>query len=144
MVNLIPAPMKKKLEEKCKKAASKVAKIAPGESNEKKIEKLLRDAVCKEVDGLDQRALRLAAEQLAKVGRSHSAKAANAPVKVDAKPTIKKPGSGVPSLTLPLRSIMLNERLGTKGKLALKIWADPRNLKNADKGVMLYFTVTDF
>ena len=142
MADLIPSAAKAKIESKCKDIAKAVSKVAPGEKNEKKLEELLNEQCKKQVRSLDKTALKLIAEELKKYAKSKSAKAppgAIPNVKAIAKP--KAPGSGVPSLTIPLKKFMLNEKLGTTGKLELKIWADPANLAKSEKGVMLNFTV---
>ena len=82
--NQAPAPVKKGLESACQKAAKKVGKVAPGDKNEKKVVDLLNKEVCKNVD---QKLLKLAAEELAKLGKKHSAKAPpNTPPKVSGTP----------------------------------------------------------
>ena len=53
----------------------------------------------------------------------------------------KAPGSGVPSITIPLKRFLIDVKLGTTAKVDLKIWADPKNLMESEKGVMLYFNV---
>jgi len=145
MADVIPSAAKKKLEDACRKAAKKVAKVAPGEKNEKKLAGLLHDNVCKEAKSIDQKVLKLIAEEFAKLGKKHSAKAPEGTipnVKAVGKP--KAPGAGSPSVTIPLGDIMLNEKLGTKGKFSLKVWADPKDLAKSEKGAMLYFTVVNW
>ena len=97
------------------------------------------------VPGLDKKILKLIASELAAVGKKHSAKASKDTVpKVKAIGKIKAPGGGVPSVTIPLKKLMLDEKHGTTGKFELKIWADPKSLEKSDKGVMLYFTIKNF
>lgn len=138
-----PTPVKGGIERACKKVASKVGKATEKVSDKdkaKKAKELIEEHVCKEAD---KKLLKLAAEELAKYAKTKSAKPAPGSIpKVDAKPNPKPPGSGVPSLTIPISEVTLNEALGTKGKFELKVWADPKNFEKADKGVMLYFTVT--
>ena len=143
MADIVPPEIKKGLEKHCKKAAKKISKVAPGEKNEKKLEKLIVDEVCKEVKNLDKKLLKIAAEQLAKLGKSKSAKAPEGTIpKVDGKITMKQPGSGVPSLTIPISpEILLDPKLGTNMKFSVKVWADPKAFDKSEKGVMLNLTV---
>ena len=66
-----PSSVKGKLEAACKSAVKEISKVAPGEKNEKKLAELLTEKVCKDVD---QKILTLIAEELAKLGKKHSAK----------------------------------------------------------------------
>ncbi len=132
----LPAPVKKGLESACQKATKKLSKVVPGEKNKKKVADLLAKEVCK---GVDQKILKLAAEELAKLGKKQSAKAApNTIPKITGVPSLKPPGSGSPSFTIPLPEFDVGD---AKGKFELKVWGDPKNLQQSDKGVMLYFTV---
>ena len=143
MADIIPPEVKKGLEKHCKKAAKKISKVAPGEKNEKKLEKLIVDEICSEVKNLDKKILKIAAEQLAKLGKSKSAKPPKGGIpKVDGKVTFKAPGSCVPSIEFPIApSILLDPKLGTNLKFSVKIWADPKAFEKTDKGVMLNITV---
>jgi hypothetical protein len=137
-----PSNVKKGLEDACKKAAKKVGKVAPGDKNEKKLTELLTKEVCK---GVDQKILKFAAEELAKLGKKQSAKAPpNTPPNVTGVPKLKAPGSGVPSLTIPITEFILNEKHDTKAKFELKVWADPKDLQKSDKGIMLNFTIVNW
>ncbi|MEN1680197.1 MAG: hypothetical protein AAGJ46_11435 [Planctomycetota bacterium] len=139
MSNAATSGAKSGLENACKKAVDRIKKAAPGEKNEKKLAELLNKQVCK---GVDQKLLKLLAEQIAKQAKKASAKAdPNAPKKIDAKPSLKKPGSGVPSLKLPLGSFDLLGDKAKDSKLELLIWADPADFEKKDKGLMLNFTV---
>ena len=145
MADVIPSAAKGKIENACKKIMKTVGKAAPGEKNEKKLTELLNNEVCKQVKSIDQKALKLIAEELVKLGKKNSAKAPEGSipnVKAMGKP--KAPGAGVPSVTIPLKKFMLDEKLGTTGKLELKIWADPSNLAKSEKGVMLNFTILNW
>lgn len=146
MADIVPPEIMKGLEKHCKKAAKKISKVAPGEKNEKKLEKIVKDEVCKEVGKLDQTLLKIAAEQLAKMAKGKSAKAPKGSLpKVKIKPTLKMPGSGMPSLTIPISpEILLDKKLGTNLKFSIKIWAaDPKALTDpsSEKGIMLNATV---
>ena len=133
-----PSPVKKGLENACQKAAKKVSKAAPGEKNQKKVADLLTKHVCKEVD---QKILKLIAEELAKLGKGASAKAPpNTIPKVSVKPELKDPGSGVPSFTIPLPEFDVGS--DAKGKFELKVWGDPKEFQKADKGVFVKFKVS--
>ena len=134
---------KSKMESECRKLARKVGTIAPGEKNEGKLTDLLNKEVCSQAKHIDKKILTLIAKELVKVGKAHSAKPAQSAfprVKAMGKP--RAPGSGVPSVSIPLAKFLIGEKLGPVGKLDLKIWANPRDLANTEKGVMLYFTVT--
>lgn len=142
MANNVPPAVKSALENSCKKAAAKVSKAVPGDENEKKVKELLQKEVCKDVD---QKILKLAAEQLAELAKKKSPKDPNPDLsKLKAAPSTKIPSSSVPSLEIPITSIMLDEKLGTTGKFSLKVWADPKDFKKADKGLMLNFTVVSW
>jgi hypothetical protein len=133
----LPSSVKNTLNNACKNAAEEISKLAPGEKNEKKIAELLSEKVCKDVD---QKILTLIAEELAKVGQKHSAKEPPGTIpRVTGIPTLKPPGSGSPSFTIPLPEIDLGE--DAKGKFELKIWGDPKELQKADKGAAVFFTV---
>lgn len=97
------------------------------------------------VPGLDKKILKLIASELAKAGKKHSAKPSKDAIPiVKATGKIKAPGGSIPSVTIPLKKLMLDEKYGTTGKFELKIWADPKNLEKAEKGVMLFFTLKKF
>jgi hypothetical protein len=132
----LPTSVKNSLNNACKSAAEEISKLAPGEKNEKKIAELLGEKVCKDVD---QKILTLIAEELAKVGQKHSAKGPITLPKITGVPTLKPPGSGSPSFTIPLPEIDMGD--DTKGKFELKIWGDPKDLQKADKGAAVFFTV---
>jgi hypothetical protein len=133
----VPGSIKKQLETACQNAADEISKLAPGEKNEKKVAELLSKHVCKDVD---QKLLTLIAEELAKQGKKYSAKEPpNTPPKLTGVPTLKAPGSGSPSLTIPLPEIDLGD--SAKGKFELQMWGDPKQFEKAEKGAMVYFTV---
>jgi hypothetical protein len=132
----LPGSLKRDLHQACQNAVDEVSKLAPGEK-EAKLAKLLSEKVCKDVD---QKILTLIAEELAKVGQKHSAKGPVTIPKVTGIPTLKPPGSGSPSFTIPLPEIDLGD--DTKGKFELKIWGDPKDLQKADKGAAVFFTVS--
>jgi hypothetical protein len=133
----LPGSLKRDLHQACQNAVDEVSKLAPGEKREEKLAKLLSEKVCKDVD---QKILTLIAEELAKVGKKHSAKEPPGTLpKITGVPTLKPPGSGSPSFTIPLPEIDLGD--DTKGKFELKIWGDPKELQKADKGAAVFFTV---
>jgi hypothetical protein len=142
MSDLLPPAVKNNLERHCSAMVKKVSRIAPGEKNEKKLASLLNNQVCKEVRKIDQHLLKQLAVELRKVGKKHNPKQRLGivpDVKAAAKP--KEFGAGVPSLTIPITKFLIDERLGTTGKLELKVWADPRDLQTKEKGLLLNFTV---
>jgi hypothetical protein len=133
----LPGSLKRDLEHACKNAVEELSKAAPGEKNEKKLAELLSEKVCKDVD---QKILTLIAEELAKVGKKRSAKEPPGTLpKITGVPTLKAPGSGSPSFTIPLPEFDMGE--DAKGKFELKVWGDPKQFEKADKGAMVYFTV---
>jgi hypothetical protein len=137
--NKPPGSVKAGLENACEKAVKKISKVAPGEKNEKKLADALTKAVCKDVD---QKILKLIAEELAKQGKKHSAKEPPGTLpKITGVPTLKAPGSGVPSFTIPLPEFDMGSDGKTKGKFELKVWGDPKDFQKSDKGGMVYFTV---
>ena len=132
-----PGTIKKGLESACQSAADEISKLAPGEKTEEKVAKILSEKVCKDVD---QKLLTLIAEELAKQGKKHSAKEPpNVPPKPVGTPTLKAPGSGSPSLTIPLKNFDFGDDV--KGKFELQVWGDPKQFEKAEKGAMVYFTV---
>jgi hypothetical protein len=134
-----PGSVKSGLEAACKNAVKEISKVAPGEKNEKKLADLLTNKVCKDVD---QKILTLIAEELAKLGKKHSAKEPAGTIpKITGVPTLKAPGSGLPSFTIPLPEFDMGGDGKTKGKFELKVWGDPKEFEKKDKGAMVYFTV---
>jgi hypothetical protein len=132
-----PGSIKRDLEQACNKAADEVASLAPGEKIPEKLEKLLSEKVCKDID---KKILTIVAKELAGLGKKHSAKAPPNPIpRVNSQVSFKKPGSDSPSFTIPFPEIDLGGK--TKGKFELDIWGDPRQFEKAEKGVMINFTV---
>ncbi|HEX2473237.1 MAG TPA: hypothetical protein VHK01_00740 [Lacipirellulaceae bacterium] len=133
----LPSNVKKGLEKTCEKAAKEVSKIAPGEKNEKKLAELLTEKVCKDVD---EKILTLIAEKIAEEAKKHSAKEPPGTLpKITPVPTLKAPGSGMPSFTIPLPEFDMGG--DAKGKFELKVWGDPKEFEKKEKGAMVYFTV---
>ena len=132
----MPSNIKSGLENACKKVTKEVSKAVPGKKNEKKVADLLAKKVCKNVD---QKLLKLIAQEIAKTAKKASSKANDAIPKVSAVPTMKKPGSGVPSFTIPLPEFDMGE--DAKGKFKLKVWGDPKQFEKKEKGAMVFFTV---
>ena len=85
--------------------------------------------MCKNVD---QKILKLIAEEIAKTAKKASAKAETAIGKVSAVPTTKKPGSGVPGFTIPFPELDLGD--DAKGKFELKVWGDPKDFQKEGQG----------
>jgi hypothetical protein len=133
----LPSSVKKDLEKTCEKAAKEISKVAPGEKNEKKLAELLTEKVCKDVD---EKILTLIAEKIAEEAKKHSAKEPAGTIpKLTAVPSLKAPGSGMPSFTIPLPEFDMGG--DAKGKFELKVWGDPKEFEKKEKGAMVYFTV---
>jgi hypothetical protein len=132
----LPGSISQGLEDTCTDAAEKLSKIAPGEKNEKKLAKLMTEHVCKNVD---DKILTAIAEQLAKAGEDASAKPAKGTLpKITGIPTLKAPGSDSTSFTIPLKGFDIG---GNKANLELKVWGDPKDFQNNEKGAEIFFTV---
>src|SRR3954447_25816418 len=132
----LPGSISKGLEDTCNDAAEKIAKIAPGETNEKKLAKLMSEHVCKNVD---DKLLTAIAEQLAKAGEEASAKPPKGTLpKITGIPSLKAPGSDATSFTIPLSSFDIG---GKKSKVELKVWGDPKDFQSGEKGAEVFFTV---
>ena len=132
----LPGTLSKDLENTCNDVAEKLSKIAPGEKNEKKLAKLLTEHVCKNVD---DKILTAIAEELAKQGEKASAKAPPGTLpRITGIPTLKAPGSGSTSFTIPLKGFDIG---GDKADLELKVWGDPKDFQNNEKGAEIFFTV---
>lgn len=148
MPDLIPAAAKKKMESECKKIAKKVGKTIKPEFAGKKIEDAVTKGVCKEVKSVDKKVVQFLVDQLKKEldKKKKGAAGSNPPVipKATAKWSAKKPGAGVPSITIPITEWVLDPKLDTKAKFSIKVWADPREFEKKDKGVMVNFTVVNF
>lgn len=123
------------LESKCRSAARRVGKAAPGPAAERRLARDLENAICKEVD--EQLLAKLAVE-IAGFGAARSAKkVSGSPPKVQAGlPNFKLVDKSARSATVPLS--WLSSRLGTNRKLELQIWEGP---KKGDHGGMLTLTV---
>src|SRR4029078_603822 len=132
----LPGSISKGLEDTCSEAADKIAKIAPGETNEKKLAKLLSEHVCKNVD---DKILIAIAEQLAKVGEGASAKAPKGTLPtITGIPPLKSPGSDATLFTIPLSNFYIG---GNKSNIELKVWGDPKDFQGSEKGAEIFFTV---
>ena len=143
MPDLIPKSVKSKLESECKRVAKKVGqKIKPEELGDK-AEDAINEHMCQEVKNIDKKIVEAVVGELKKQLSKDKKPAGPADPLPGAKPvgSMKPPGSGVPSLTIPITEFIIDEKLGTKGKFELQVWADPRELEKKDKGVMLNFTV---
>lgn len=142
--NTLPTRTQRDLANACKKAGDKVNRLVPGKKNKARAAKYFNQQLCKDVD---QKLLKVLAEELAKQGKTHSATPPkNTPKKpIKGVPKMLDPGKGVPSLTIPVPwEIPLDGVTGnpsSRGKFELKIWADPRDLEKKSKGGMVYFTV---
>lgn len=141
----LPASVKKGLETACRKSAEKVGKSVGAITTKnlgKKAHKKFQTKVCKDID---QKTLKLAFVQLRDYAKGKSTKGAkDRNRKIIAVPKMKAPGSGVPSLTLDLTEFDIDPKKGSKVKIQLKIWADPRDLENTEKGVFLNVSVVKF
>jgi len=132
-----PGSIKRDLEKACENAAEKVASLAPGEKLPDKVEKLLSEKVCQDID---KKVLTIIAKELAGLGKKHSAKAPpNSIPRINSQISFKKPGSDSLNFTLPFPEIDLGGK--TKGKFELNVWGDPKDFEKAEKGVMINFTV---
>lgn len=133
----LPGSLGKDLENACNNAVKELSKIAPGENNEKKLADLLSKKVCKDVD---DKILTAIAKEFAKVGKKHSAKEPPGTLpKITGVPTLKAPGSGSTSFTIPLPEFDMGD--GAKGNFKLQVWGDPKEFEKKEKGAMVYFTV---
>jgi hypothetical protein len=133
----LPSSVKKDLEKTCEKVAKDLSKVAPGEKNEKKLAELLSEKVCKDVD---EKILTLIAEKIAEEAKKHNPKEPPGTIpKITPVPTLKAPGSGLPSFTIPFPEIDMGG--DAKGKFELKVWGDPKDFEKKEKGAMVYFTV---
>ncbi len=145
MPDLIPNAAKKKMEGACKKVAKKVGKAVKGVDDKGKLEKAISEACKKEIKSIDKTVVKFFADQLKKELAKKNKKISPDPVpKVDPKWQPKPPGSGLPSLTIPITEFLMDPKLDTKGKVSIKVWGDPRQFEKADKGVMVNFTVVNW
>ncbi len=146
MTDLIPAAAKKKMEVACKKVAQKVGKAVQPIDENGKLEKAIVKACEKEIRSIDKTVVQFFAEKL-KEALAKNKKNPSGPKplsKVNPKWKPKPPGSGVPSLTIPITQWVVNSKLDTKAKFSIKVWADPREFEKKDKGVMVNFTVVNW
>ncbi len=143
MPDLIPAAAKKKMEAACKKVGQKVGKVVKPIDDKGKLEKAIVKACQKEVKKIDKTIVKFFAEKLKEeLEKKKKIPAGPKPIpKVNPKWVPKPPGSGVPSVTIPITEWVVDPKLGTKAKFSIKVWADPRDFKKQDKGVMVNFTV---
>lgn len=146
MVDLIPKAAKTKMEAACKKVARKVGKAVKPVDDKGKLEKAIVKACQKEIKSIDKTAVQFFADKLKEeLDKKNKGTGGPQPLpKVDAKWTPKPPGSGVPSLTIPITEWVLDEKHDTKAKFSIKVWADPRQFDKTDKGVMVNFTVVNW
>ncbi|MCL6283744.1 hypothetical protein M3P21_09410 [Ruegeria sp. 2012CJ41-6] len=146
MPDLIPNAAKKKMEGACKKVGRKIGTAVAPLDKKGKLEKAFVKKCQKEVKSVDKTVVKFFAEQLKKELAKKNKKVdgeASIP-RVDGKWVPTPPGSGVPSLTIPITDFVLDPKLGTKGKVSIKVWADPREFEKKDKGVMVNFTVVNW
>lgn len=145
MSDVIPKAVKKKLEGECMKIAKKAGKKIKPEKLGDKAEDAIKEHVCKEVKNVDKKIVELVVGELKKHLEKSKKKDDSIP-SPDAKPvgTLKAPGSGVPSVSIPITEWVVDKQLDTKAKFELKIWADPRDLQKKDKGIMLNFSVVQW
>ena len=147
MPDLIPAPAKKKMEAACKKVAKKVGKSLEPVTDGKKLEKKIAERCKKEIKTIDKKVVQFLVDKLKEeLDKKNKKKDEGVPKipKATAKWTPKSPGSGVPSLTIPITQYVLDKQLDTKAKFSIKVWADLRDFKKSDKGVMVNFTVVNW
>ena len=146
MADLIPAAAKKKMETACKKVAKNVGKTVKPIDDKGKLEKAIVKACQKEIKKVDKTVVKFFAEKLKEeLAKKKKIQAGPKPVpKVDPKWVPKPPGSGVPSLTIPITEWVVDKKLDTKAKFSIKVWADPRDFEKQDKGVMVNFTVVNW
>jgi hypothetical protein len=146
MADLIPKAAKKKMEKACQKVARKVGKAVESIDDDKKLEKAIIDKCHKEIKTLDKTVVQFFADQLKEaLDKKKKKPAGPSPLpKVSARWVPKPPGSGVPSLTIPITEWVVDPKLKTKAKFSIKVWGDPREFEKADKGVMVNFTVVNW
>lgn len=144
MGDIIPGDIKKKLEAQCNKAATKVGKALKPVKLDEKARKAIQDGVCKEVKNLDKHLTGLLVSALKSAIEKEKPKSNTLLPHpgAKAKPVMKAPGSGVPSLTIPITDFVIDRKVDAKAKVEIKVWGDPRELQKKEKGGMLYFTVT--
>ena len=79
------------------------------------------------------------------MAKKNKIKAGPKPIpKVDPKWVPKPPGSGVPSLTIPITEWVMVSKRDTKAKSSIKIWTNPRDFEKSDKGLMVNFPVVNW
>ncbi|MFL4469816.1 hypothetical protein ACERZ8_08035 [Tateyamaria armeniaca] len=146
MPDLIPAAAKKKMEGACKKFAKKVGKAVKSIDDKGKIEKAIKEKCKKEIGSIDKTVVKFFADQLKKeLAKKNKKIDGETPIpKIDKKWVPKPPGSGVPSLTIPITEFVLDPKHDVKGKFSIKVWADPREFEKKDKGVMVNFTLVNW
>jgi len=146
MADLIPAAAKKKMETACKKVAKNVGKTVKPIDDKGKLEKAIVKACQKEIKKVDKTVVKFFAEKLKEeLAKKKKIQAGPKSIpKVDPKWVPKPPGSGVPSLTIPITEWEVDKKLDTKAKFSIKVWADPRDFEKQDKGVMVNFTVVNW
>lgn len=146
MPDIIPKAAKSKMEKACTKVAKKVGKAVKPVDEKGKLEKAIIETCKKEIKSIDKTAVKFFAEKLKEaLDKKNKQPAGPKPLpKVDAKWVPKPPGAGIPSLTIPITEWVVDEKHDTKAKFAIKVWADPRDFKKTDKGVMVNFTVVNW
>lgn len=146
MADLVPKAAKTKMESACRKVAKKVGKAVKPVDGGGKLEKAIVKACQKEIKSIDKTAVQVFADKLKEaLAKNDGGGAAPQPLaKVGAKWVPKAPGSGVPSLTIPITEWVLDEKHDTKAKFSIKVWADPKALKKSEKGVFVNFTVVNW
>lgn len=133
------------MEGACKSVAKKVGKAVKGVDDKGKLEKAITEKCKKEIKSIDKTAVKFSADQLKKELAKKNKNISPDPVpKVDAKWKPKPPGSGSPSLTIPITEFVVDPKHDTKGKVSIKVWGGPREFEKADKGVMVNFTIVNW
>ena len=146
MPTKIPPAAQKKMARACEKLGRKIGQSVKPLDEKGKLEKAFVKKCQKEAGKIDKTVVKFFAEELKKELAKKNKKVDGAtPIpKVDGKFLPKPPGSGVPSVTIPITEFVLDPTHDTKGKVSIKVWADPRQFEKKDKGVMVNFTVVNW
>lgn len=146
MVDLIPKAAKAKMIAACRKVAKKVGKAVKPVDSGGKLEDAIVKSCKKEIMSIDKTAVRFFAEKLKEAldEKHHHTAGPQSVKKVAPKWVPKPPGSGVPSLTIPITEWVLDKKNDTKAKFSIRVWANPKDLKKSDKGFFVNFTVLNW
>ena len=146
MVDPIPRAARARMEYACKRVARKIGKSVRTVDSGGKLEKAIADKCRKEVRTIDKTAVQFFADKLREaLDKKNKRPAGPGPMpRASAKWVPKPPGSGVPSLTIPITEWVVDPRHDTRARFSIKVWADPRDLKKTDKGAMVHFTVVNW